>query len=363
MFFVDRYLGQRTIYTLKPEDCYDYALKLEEGVVEKYATKVSVHISANIVKLSYLQSTPPLAKRRTKTRKSSSNRPTSDLICQSSVDDDKYNIKALSFDDATLSVTDSHSSNLQYSSHNFLNLGTLRERSSTFSGRPTSKNTNHQFSEVPRPEGILLHEIAYCVTVPSKPRLFLLTSKGKEGLTCRVFLFSSREKAQLLKLRLAQQFQQAFTEWQARMARRASRRRSTVCERQISSCSSHSESTVPSPTDFYEQTAAKAQQLAALVERSNFQICRQQAAPLAMNTSGSKGGSDGASQSGSDEDSFSEGEDRDMHREFKRRASCLTNPERLLVGDEVERLQLHFNQVLSRNSASSDVFTSTDDDD
>jgi len=342
-------LGRRTIYTLKPEDCYDYALKLIEAIPEKSALKVNMKVESKMVQIDYLPASPPAAKQRRKTIKKNAERPNSEFIDQSptSVFDD-VNSSPMSAEERSVysfNAGNDLNSNPRLSSsssnkHFFNALDGGRSRSNTFNGQLSFNGVSDP--DLPSPESILLHEVAYCVTVPEKPRLFLLTSRGNEGLTCRVFLFSSREKAQLLKGCLARQFEIAYTEWQSRLLRRASRRRSSLLNRQTSQSSlNDSNNTILNGNE---------SQLATVPEPFHHS-CHVDC--------GLEDGMDHGSSS-EEEDPFV---DHEMHREFKRRASCLANPERLLVGEEeMNDLNQRFKTTLKRNDAFSGSLPSSDED-
>ena len=337
---------------MKPEDCYDFALKLEEAVVEKQALKASITINSKMVHVAYQSSTPSIPKRKRKMGKKHPERPSSEFICPSPTSVFEDVGSGSGTEPSSPSYISDFNSNLQLSSPaNQFMFESLRTRSNTYNGQPNLYGSCDNMPDVIEPEAILLHEVAYCVTVPDKPRLFLLTSRGKEGLICRVFLFANREKAHLLKLRLAQQFEVAYTEWQNRLLRRASRRRSSLVDRQSSVTSLSSEGSDALLSNYYDSVTSLNDQspkrLTTVIEPNKCDCFEESG--------------DGMEHSSSDEDdSFV---DPELHREFKRRASCLANPERLLVGDEqLSNLQQRFNNALLRNDCSASSPSSDDDD-
>ena len=322
-------MGKQTIYTLKPQDCYQFALQLEAGVIEKQAVKVSMQIHSRTVAFTYQPPSPSSAKSKRKFRKSNSERTGSDVISLSNsvTFDNGFSNRPLSTDGSYLAPYENNLSSNYPICNSTLDLYS----SSSIYGSP---ELSDMITNVPQPETIQLHEIAYCVTVPNKPRLFLLTSRGKEGLTCRIFLFPTREKAQNLKRRLAEQFEKAFTEWQARVARR---RRSSAASRQMSqgnlSISSVKSLTNSGPN---ESAVPSNHRLSSLPEKL---------------------------PSLDSDDEPSDEEDREMHREFKRRMSCMQNPECLLADrNQLKQLNEQFAKTVVRGSTCSDEFTSTDDD-
>ena len=348
-------MGRRIIYTLKPEDCYDYALKLEEAISEKQALKVNMRVEPRMVEMEYLPPSSPIVKQRRKTgRKSVTDRPESEIINLSPIPVfDETGSRPMSADEdpaQAFNVVNDLNSNPRLSSspsnRQFFNVfDGHRARSNTFNGQASFCGIFDL--EVLAPESILLHEIAYCVTVPEKPRLFLLTSRGKEGLICRVFLFSTREKAQMLKVCLARRFELAYSEWQSRVMRRASRRRSSL-DRQMSQSSASSNTSETFISSRGDDTSS-------FNGRNNQHSDRAAQIRACTIGCGLEHGS-----SSEDEDSFV---DEEMHREFERRASCLENPERLLVGDDyVQHLNQRFNTVLSRSDTSSGSMPSSDED-
>ena len=305
-------------------------------------------VESKMVQIDYIPAASPPAKQRRKTIKKNTDRSASEFINKSPLSPfDDVTTRPLSAEDSSVyafNAGNDVNSNPRLSSNSsnrhFFNVLDSRSRSNTFNGQPNFNGICDL--DLPAPESILLHEVAYCVTVPEKPRLFLLTSRGREGLTCRVFLFSSREKAHLLKLCLARQFELAYTEWQSRLLRRASRRKSSLLDRQTSQSSlSNGSGQLLSNSDSENLLDTVAEPLHS---------CQV----------------DCESDNGMDHGSSSEEEDpfvdHEMHLEFKRRASCLANPERLVVGDnKVNDLSQRFKSTLKRSDAFTESSPSSDE--
>lgn len=210
----------------------------------------------------------------------------------------------------------------------------------TPAGMSHSMKTVHEnyFQNVP--VTIPLHDVAYCVAVPSNQRIFLLTSRQGTCLVCRVYLFHRREKAQALTLALAKQFEKSYMEWQK--MKQVKRKQSLV--KAIEKSVGKNASTVGSKVIEQNNNVMDA----IIIDDANKENHRD-------------------TDSSPEESSDVEVNDTitvEMSREFTRRASCLDRPERLELGDgmTIEKLEKNCeNMVLSSDGFTTDEERDSDE--
>ena len=217
--FCFRYLGQTTVYTLLPQVCNDFALLMEETRSEKRAPKAVIQIHTNAVQITYCPSSPIGVKSKdispqhlsallTHKGGSPKRRPKSDYICQYHQAERKENELV---NHSKKERCKSEHMNHGVGNHN--NLDVQYESNHTMNHYSCCALAREEDSilppVIPHPELLMLSEIAYCVTLPNS-RLFVLTSRGTKGLICRVFLFSKPQKAEEIKIDLANHFRSAL---------------------------------------------------------------------------------------------------------------------------------------------------------
>ena len=217
-------MGETTVYTLNPEDCYEFALCKNETAVERRIPKAEIKIEDGSVSITYH---PQLS---TKSRSlSSSPTPFSSLLSPKSLsplhspkrpksDDNAYHFDTMS----THSEISLSGSPMSIGEH--LGICPMERRASEYrlpdyykfqhnhiscSSRELYQDENEVPPAIPHPDLLSLSEVAYCVTVPYQSNLFLLTFRGTTGLVCKAFRFSNKNNAEQLKTEFANQFQNA----------------------------------------------------------------------------------------------------------------------------------------------------------
>ncbi|XP_076823806.1 uncharacterized protein LOC143469838 [Clavelina lepadiformis] len=322
-----RYIGQRTVYTLKPEDCYDFAVTLINTMEEKPSFKTTISVESKAVEVLHLPVAPVNESARSKLAAAVS----SPLFTKKNLD--RHRAQRPLSEYTTCTATTVFDQQLCKTRPNSADVETMFSTISSdefdrMTNRSQTHNSSYAKSEIETMEvaanktKILLHEIAYCVTVPEQPRVFLLTSRGRGCLTCRVFLFFSKDKAQALKLTLAKQFQISFEEWIVRQMRRSRRESLKTQSIQVDRFQLSNDNTNTS------------------LKITNLENHQDQA---------SSGSMEVILDDESDE-MLSE-EEEAMNREFIRRASCLPNPERLAIGQEsINDEMVHHLQKIFENS-------------
>ncbi|XP_039261680.2 uncharacterized protein LOC120337847 [Styela clava] len=355
--FTCRFLGVMSIYTLKPEHCYGFAEGLARDVFDQDGKEVNNNHSANkcqivvtdeSIEISAMPrrhhnsgkrkpintGTPP-----TRPKLNSSNSPTFNRVIFSDnrprtiscdevlVNDHHRNCNSMFFDSPHQISVLSPYANAHRHSERPMSVLDLTPTNSRY-GRESNlasmpENMQENFSAK-----IPLHEVAYCVTVPSNERLFLLTSRQGSHLICRVFLFKLREKSNALTMVLANQFKRNFVEWQSQRAA-GTKRKVSIFKGQLlpNSCP-------------YNKT----------------------------NSQNSTGRPRGESQDSghedcpSDMDSDERTNEELKSREFERRSSCMHSPENILRRRETESSG-HFSQpTLSLSDFTTDEDSDQSDD-
>ncbi|XP_078489882.1 uncharacterized protein LOC144746359 [Ciona intestinalis] len=326
-----RYLGERTVYTLKPDDCYEFAKQAAKDTDSKALRKVAVGLSTKEVEITFKPSSP-IAKPKFKSG-ARFTPPTgspkvhkknlSAFPFRSSQESIPQTISPTTiFDRPASDLLSPSSGNIRrsyiYETNN--NNGYIEEGDLDGLYRPRSRTFNgvinmHDEDQTLPVQKIPLHEIAYCVTVPDMPHLFVLTSRGKEGLLCRALMFQRKEKAQALKSALAQQFQLAYVEWQAKNARKQ-RRRSSL-------------SVSPPPANKPNSQTTTAFKFENTNTHPNSPLDKRVHTPSLQEVHETN--DDDVINDVDDFDDVMTQEEEAIHREFTRRASCLLNPEQLTV--------------------------------
>lgn len=358
--FTCRFLGMMSIYTLHPEHCYGFAEELAKAANEGEGKEVNNNgptTKRQIVVKEHSLEISPVEKRQKRksagvgsptlrqkplsgstatlnTHKGVSNR-TRTVSCEELISDDyKRESPTTVFpncrDSGQISVfspppyTERGGRAKPAAAH-------LPERNVFTLGRSINAMPDHSQEDLFTT--IALHDVAYCVTVPSNPRLFLVTSRQGSCLVCRVFLFNRREKSQELTLVLANQFKKSYLEWQSGKNNR--RKASVGKERR---------------TQNGDEANAVNKEI-----RTKMSL-RSHSAGEAENAAQE---SDANKDSGHEGDVYSSQDELEevisnektaelaKAREFERRASCMEQPENLLAGGmTVERLEQYCQNIL-----------------
>jgi len=208
-------LGQTTVYTLLPQASNDFALLMEETRSEKRAPRAAIQINQNAVQITYCPSSPVGVKSKDisppnflSQRGLPKRRPKSDPFCP------YHQIQKKESEIANhVKKERSKSTHMHHGVGNHNNLEVQYEQKRITNHHSCCDVSLEEESKlppvIPHPEFLLLSEVAYCVTIPDT-RLFILTSRGTNGLICRVFLFSKPEKAEEIKLELANVFRSSY---------------------------------------------------------------------------------------------------------------------------------------------------------
>lgn len=171
-----RLLGECLLTTLKPSDCYEFALRCANSFRHKNLPKGAIVLCQNSFRFANFA--PKLDSEQPAT------------VAATTIFDDSFRPR--------VSTTGAP----------------LLRSTFTPSGRPVfhlaDLATAETIVDVP------ISKVAYCGVIPARPEVFLVTSRDRERLVCRVFVFSKRHKARACRRGVAVRFERAYREWQGR---------------------------------------------------------------------------------------------------------------------------------------------------